>query len=340
MADNDATNEQTSDHQSWKEARHIVSLVGEPPRFLSAAVQFLLKDVRENNDQVSDLTMAFLKRLLSSPSFLSALYYATKVYHPETLKHQREVPAIDLVNAYSAKDISAFLSLLYLFRRISKGCNQEAFAPLAERVANRASVGGLLGLAIPRIGFSQGLLLASMPSLARGMFLGIDTKGYLKLESELEKGKVTDRLAEEYARWGCSSLQVGILLLQLLGAGAEIYERLVLGLAASELPDPKSSEDLYSAKLTEIWVVSLLETGKPPEMVHRGEYYPLANELASLLDSVQTLHRSPEDFRWLLKTKRSLSSGDAPELASASEPISGRSDDISEHLTQELEGEE
>lgn len=133
------------------------------------------------------------------------------------------------------------------------------------------------------------------------MFIGIDKKGFQKQKTRLKISNEPFNLELEHQRWGCNHLQITALLLQSLSAGAKVFDAVVLGLSAKTLDEAEAYgiEDVYKSKLTQVWLESLLSTGKAPTMTHRGEYYPLKDDLQVLEDAARKVKEKGAITGWL-----------------------------------------
>ncbi len=292
--------------ESWDEAIKIANLIGEVPSLFSNALHFLRVDARDNNGTLGTHSKQTLKVLLNSPSFTAALHKAALTYRPRDTEGKVFKSRIAMAEIFSAGELHSLVSMLYLYRRIRKGCDPELFADHSAALIRDLELGGLIGTAIPGIGLKMALLVTGFPFLGMAMFLGIDKQGYKKQKTRLKINNERYNLELEQERWGCNHLQITALLLQSMSAGAKIFDAVVLGLSAKTLEDAEAAEspDVYRAKLTRVWLDNLLETGKSPDMTHKGEYYPLTDDLRVLEASANTVRENGRISGWL-EAKRS-----------------------------------
>jgi len=314
------------DAHSWTEAKNVVSVIGDVPRFFSSTIHYLKKDAREGHSKMSPLTETYVSQLLRSDSFKAAMYYAGTSYFPERIKDKPFRDPLNLARIYAPDELATIVSLLYLYRRIRKGCDPHLFSELSSEIVSDVDCGGILGRFLPKIGILTGLIVGGAPHLGRAMFLGVDKKNYLKYSEYLRKKKLTQLYSMEEQFWGCNQLQVSILLLQTLGFGHSIYKTLITGLSCNTLKEAEKDEELYRAKLARVWIDSLRDTTQPPQITHKGEFYPLAKDLHQMLELIGEATKRTDQQSWLNRGKKDLSPEQTPELFSPA--------DVTEQKTQ------
>ncbi len=300
-----------SNPEAWDEAKRISSLIGLAPNTFTTCVRFLRRDVDENNGQLSDVTAYCLRALLKSRNMRAALYYAVLSYRPEQLLNYKTLPAKAFQEIFSIEELACLIGVLFVFRRIKRGCPSEHFIPFAKTMHTYADIGALVGDAIPRIGLGRGLLLGTMRHLSCAMFLGVDQKNFIKYRRAL---RIEDRLFDidaEIALWQCSHAHIGSFIIQLLGLGVSEASAYAQAILPTTMYENEMAADMYRAKTLLTWVDVFQRTGTAPNIVHRGEFYPTAVALSRLNEFVARVRKEGSLSYWLLKNWADLT----PEAA-------------------------
>jgi len=139
-----------------------------------------------------------------------------------------------------------------------------------------------------------------MKILAELPFSMHDPKGY--------EIYLTHRAADPYrydthferTRWGCATSQIAGCLLQSSGLGRDLVEIFAHGLLEHDNFQEIEDERVYQIALSRVWIKSLIDTAQPPEITHRGAYYPRQEELQKLTVAVQKILDDPANFSWLI----------------------------------------
>ncbi|RMG39398.1 MAG: hypothetical protein D6719_13415 [Candidatus Dadabacteria bacterium] len=304
--------------ESWEIAKRIVSLLGDVPSYVTTAIGFLKRDLEQNANEASGDSLFCFKRMLRGPGMKAPFYYLTLTLEPDIVEQHESLSSLDLVRYYKADELISLLSVLYLFRRISRGCDQEIWPEVANKIIIGSELGAHIGRAIPKIGMSFGLMLGGIRHLASAMFLGIDKKGFWKYSNYLRSKNIAFDLEREMRDWGCNHGQIAALLLQKLGVGATLSNAVVSAITSDlEIVDGMD-DDTYRIKIAQIWLDSVLLYGKAPQMKVRGEYYPLKEALDHLLEHAESIRQAGSRHNWLNRTKDDITPEKTPLLFSES----------------------
>ncbi|MCI5064240.1 hypothetical protein MRY87_00795 [bacterium] len=299
---------------SWDAARRFAGLIGDPPRFIRATIHFLRRDVEENGNELSFQAQSCLLPLLRSKQFQAGLYYTAQTCFPERLHGKSLNTPRKLSTLYRPDEFIAILSVMYLYRRMRKGCEKESFQQFSKNVSHNWLLCGAIGRAIEKIGFANGLLYGALPHLAQCLFLGVDRKGFKGYRTKTRQSKLLFFLEEEEERWKCNCLQVAVLIAQCLGLGKQYHDPFMLGLPNTDLAALQNNDELYGAQLLLVWLSALKETGNAPDMPHRGEFYPFASEMEFLKGVTEKIINAPHEELFLHKSEKDLSPQLTPEL--------------------------
>lgn len=301
--------------EPWEQAKQIASLLGDVPSPFATAIRFLRIDAERWDNEIGKLSQFCMRRLVNSMTCRSALYYCARTFRPEKLASLEQLGPEALLKIFNAGELSTILAMIYLYHRVKRGCNKKNWELIAQPLMVHCELGGHIGEAIPNIGLSIGLLSGAMRFFGSSMFLGIDEKQYLKYRRDNKIKRIAYDLDQEFTLWGCNHIQVGSLMLQALGLGVPFAQAIAVGLEQG-YPDPASQLNHLpmAVGVTSTWIDSFLKTGKVPDIIHRGEFYPRENDLAKLEAAVKAILANGSQHQWLMRGKSDISAESVPFL--------------------------
>jgi hypothetical protein len=326
----------------WEIARKYSALFGNPPSSFTSLIRLLRMDDEKNNGAVSFHSKHQLQRLLRGLSFKSPFFFALKTYRAEQIEAMKLAAVADLIPLVKVSEIAAVLGLLYVYRRARKLCESSEWEFVTDSLHARVELGGFFGLAVPRVGFSLGLLCEGVPTLANVAFVMNDLKGFKEYRRTLKLSKKRHDLGYEAKRWGCTHVQIAASLLVSMGFGTDLVDALTTGLSSPKLLEFKPQmASAYAASVVGIWVESLLQKGREPDMMHVTAYYPEKEPLQWLLREAARTSKEGSRYTWLEKKKEDLTRAAAPELALNElhlAPAEAETDAAAESFDDEIEG--
>lgn len=292
------TNDNTDDLEAWQNAQGYAGLFGEIPATFSSVVRALKVDIESG--KLSDGSIYLVQRLLRSKAVLSPFYFGIE----EFAKYSNiEVsPLSTLISKIKPGDLAGLLAVIYLYKRAARLCSDEEWAHITPGMTVEIDLGGRIGYAMPAVGFQTGLLTGSLRWFALGAFLLHDKKGFIEYRRLLKQKNNIFDLDWERARWGCTSSQVAAVFLQSFGFGVDAVNGLAAGLSQNPPELALKDKSIYRSYITSVWIQSLRTTAAPPDISHRGEFYPDAKELSFLTEDAQRL-RDKGSSMWIAKTK-------------------------------------
>lgn len=318
---------------SWEEAKKIAALIGDVPPTFTTLVHFLRQDIAKNNGLLGPYSQYCLRRLLQAPGAKAPLYFAALTYVPQKVELYSRIESVTFTKFFTLEDLSLIVGLLYLYRRIRRGIDPNEWPALAKELMVRTDVGGLVGRAMPAIGIGAGLLVGASRHLGAAMFLGIDKAGFAKYRRRARAKGVALDVEDELATWGCTHVQIAAMLFQTMRLGVDIVDSLSRGLTF------KYSEYLDASvlriNLALLWIESMLATYAPPDIVHKGQFYPLAKELAYLSDSVKKIRKEGSPYHWFDRGHLDISAEKTPALYGAEDEDGKAPPEIDQELSEE-----
>lgn len=300
--------------ESWAEARKIAGLVSNVSALFSTAIRFLRKDTEAKLPSMSQSSRYAVQRLLNSESFKAPVYYAALTFKPEAVHNAPHLTPRALAELLSPVELANMIGLLYLYRRIQKGCDPTEWSELTKLIHLHGEMGGHLGVAMKNIGLGHGLLLGTIRHLSMGLFLGMDKKAFTQYRRGMKIAKRDFDLDLERKNWGCTHLEVASILIQSLGLGGEHSKAITSGLLLTGIPDKQLDIDSYRMRIGWAWIRSLIETGAPPNITHRGDFYPLKAELERLTSTAERVINGISTHHFFAKGKEDISPSLTPKL--------------------------
>lgn len=306
----------------WLVGNQYGQMIGQPPSSFSTLIRGLLADKIKNSDQISFHQEQAMLRFLRGESMKAPFYYALKTFKSGLLQGS-PIPLKQVVQSFSAYELSAFLGLLYTFRRARALVkNETEWEFLRRLVITRSEIGALVGYSMPQIGPALGTIAGGLRFLGFVPFIIHDQKGFTEYRRHLKKEDLLTDYKWEMARWGCTHGHVATQILISLAFDRETAMELGSGMLEQTLPEEKNSKVRYAVKLVEIWTSALMETGKEPALRHSGNFYPVAAELSALLAGVARSNQAGSQYYWLEKGKADISPHDTPEFITAEQNAS------------------
>ena len=312
---------ETETPESWEVAINYSALLGTPPSSFSSAIRSLLLDEERNKGQLSPGVRAAVLRLMNSPSMRVSVHFAALELFPQKFAGQSELRSEALIAPFRPFELATLLGLVYLFRRARKLADPEEWALVQSGMVRAVELGALVGIAIPKIGFATGMFAGGLHTLALITFHLHDRKGFKEYRRHLKSKALFFDGNYEMQRWGCTSPQVGGLLIQNLGFGmtlARAFAHSLIHRSSMASGGARASEvtDSHRGFLVAFdWIDSLAKTGQPAETVHDARYYPLQAAREQLLSSVQQLTTGAARVSWLAATKEDLPGAESSKVA-------------------------
>lgn len=247
----------------------------------------------------------FVERLFKSKSLIAPFHFAAKALGKEKKGGSLTT---HILQVFSPFELAIMLSLVYLMRRAKTLCDPDEFKYLADPIYENSLVGLAAGRIIPAIGGGMGLIEGTMRHLALSTFLKHDVKGFKEYRRERKRLADGWRPDLEAERWGCSSIQIASVFLQVLGFGVH-RSNAYINAYRSNL-DVGTTEEISVARdirMATLWRESLISTGNKPEIAIPGKYYPTMNDLSQVITIILNAKKDPSICHWLERGKDDLS---------------------------------
>lgn len=295
---------------SWNVAAKYASLIGPMPSSFSSTIRMFISDQQKAGSpskyQPSENMMYSLRRIMRSDSLKSPIYFAATSMHSDKIKLGQPLDERQLLEIMGADILSALIGIVYLYRKMQPVCAAKQWESLVQEMHYQMELGAALGYAIPNIGPGVGIFTGALRFLAQAVFLSKDEKGFRAYRRELTNASKSYDLELEDNRWKCNHLQVGAKLLQSLGYGLAYATGFTFGLGAVDAVGLDQDEAMYRWWITGLWIESLRRTNSPPDITHKGKYYPEKIDLDRLMSKVNDLASNGPTLLWMEKRKEDM----------------------------------
>jgi hypothetical protein len=295
--------------ESWESARGYAGVMGEIPSSFAVVVRALMNDQATGANQPSQASRYGVLRLLRSPSVFAPLYFAAALVNDSSgAAPQSSTTESELIKSFTPHELAVLIGTVYYFRRAQSLCPPEEFKYLADCISENATVGLMLGQAIPGLGIGNALTEATMPLFGLSSIIKHDPEGFKEYRRWLKRTGSSWNEDYEMTQWGCTRVQIGSIIVQLLGFGIQRANALLIGLTAATgiLEEEAISKDI---RMAELWRTAIFNTGKPPELALPAKYYPKEVTLKRVLAKLSEIRLDATISGWLLKTKEDLPAG-------------------------------
>lgn len=304
--------------ESWDFARRFAGLFGTVPSSFTSTIRGVLADW-ERTKAISNGNKFLLLRLLKTASIKAPVYYAAATYKSESIESGDYIPPEGFLKFFTPQDICSMLGLVYLYRRAKRLCAEEEWAFVGGVTQTQVDLGGCLGFSIPAIGGTVGILGLGLWQLAYAAFLIHDQKGFVEHRRNLKQRKLFRDEEMEMARWGCCAYQIATVMAQSLGFGVQFSDVMTRGFSPENRRNGALDKEAYRFAIATVWMEALQNTGKIPNIAHKGEFYPSKGTVQLLEEVAPRIQQEGSSFNWLDRSKNDVSPDLTPALYSAEE---------------------
>ena len=344
--DNKNSNREMNDAESLVTARAYSNLIVEIPSSFTSTVRTLILDQEKNSGKLSAAGRFLALRLLKGPSLLAPFYFAGLTYKNKELGAEGGPTLQNLVKVFSPYEISGLLGLIYLLRKVKGTVSEIIWDEHKPHIFKGIEIGGHLGLALPKIGFTMGLFCGGLGKLGQCLFQKHDEKAYKEYRRHLRAKKLDLDLQYEMGVWGCTQYNVASMFIQLLGYGVNTANSYSAGMSGGIVPGGgEPPPDVYRFKIASVWLDSLKSTGLVPNITHKGDYYPTKEATELLVQEIGIILEKGSKLAFLDKTKEDLSPEKTPYLfpnvaQTKTAPVEVPEGEVSEEVKNQIKAED
>jgi hypothetical protein len=300
--------------ESWEVANAFTDTLGRYPASVTSLVRFLFQDFDADPSTLSPDSRFMLVRFLKSRAVQAPYFYSMGFFRSDNLvPMDRAFVVDDFIEGFSAPEHALILGLLFSYRMALRSNNVEMIEEILPRLQYSANIGWLSGEALKHVGSFSGMLVGLYGWLGVLPFAKHDPEGFKFYLRHLRKEEASRPDVEfEHQRWGCTSTQVGILLLQRLGFGVSRLVPLMRATTTrATLGGLEPAEKRF--RVAEVWVRYLVERRSSPSIPLPPAFYLSEADINFIVEKVtdKTAKRNSE---WLQATKDWVSPTSTPQL--------------------------
>lgn len=293
-----------SEDGQWTQALEYAKRIDPISSLFSQCIRAIQNGTRTAQDPARARAIAVeaaLPLVRRSPSLTQMLVAGVRQLKPRTAEPVGKSEPSFLLREFSADEMSAIIALGYLIPAVRKRCNAEEWQRIEPRFLEHVDVAHFVGEKISQIGSGVAIAFAGARYLGMGLFASADLKLFKEYRRLLDKMGVVFIPEEEDKRFGCTSAQVGAVLLQRMGYG----ERVPFGsglLSPTEVATSESDFDFAAWSLAANCVDKVHAEEAELHDVYWGEDLIASREM--LLDLRRNSSKfSGSRFAWIVGNK-------------------------------------
>ncbi len=281
---------------------------------MTSLIRQPLADAETDSWELSPRGVFFLGRFFNSRSFQSPYFHAISMFKKERLQPEDEpFTTRDFLESFSGAEHAVFTGLVFLHRMARRGTDRDLLTGIDEWLQRGVNLGWYIGKSLKPVGTEAGMLVGSLRWIGLFPFAKRDPQGLKKYLRHLKSQNLATTDPEfEYDQWCCTSLQVGLLLLQRLGFGMNKLVPLMRAMTTNS-PIPSKDPEERSYRVVEVWTRYLLEVRKTPSIPMQPSYY-LSKERIDQISAEALMADAPRVTNWLSAHHSYLTPDTAPQL--------------------------
>ncbi len=285
--------------KQWEAARYFAISFGEVPNSFSSTIRGLIADDAKSADSYSQGSKFMAGRLLKSASISTPLRLAMQLYFPDKAAALQNPTPESFLSFFKPIEMAALLGVVYAFKKVKRRAPADEWEQFSKTLTRCVDMGGLVGRALPKVGFSLGLLVGAFSGIAQVPFMLQNAKDFKNYRRKLGKTVPFD-FNLQLESFGCTHAHVCSMLLPNLGYGVALSQLIAEGLMGELVTPPGPEKEIYRSYIANIWIRSLFSTSQIPDIVHKGGYYPLKADLDRMLQGVEAAQNTQS---WLESAK-------------------------------------
>ncbi len=306
------TNQKTED--SLLIARKYVEILPAPSSLFSSCIRAIknAETALRGADQapLKDLAVSSSSFLVSiSPTLKGVFYRAAENLHKEELEKLSPLTTKGLLSLFEPSEITAILSLTYLFRHVRRKTDPAELDRLLKKMMTQIEIGSIVGKTIRHIGSGNGMLLGGMRYLSLALFSVVDIKKFQEMRRALDKADKLFDVERERELFGCTHLQISSYFAQVFGLGVTTAMGLALNQKEEDLQnyDEAVAEELLCWRIAIMMTEAFHQSGTLPTVGEDNEMYLPPEELEALKKHCWSVLRDGTTLDWLTFSHKNLS---------------------------------
>ncbi len=298
----DESGDSTKDYnspESWAIARTYSTLLTPVPYSVASGVAALWAEHSRQQENpgspISPSVYSALRLFAQSTKLKLPIYFAATTLYPEKVSELQEDDAVkSMLHILGPGLFAAFLSLVFLHRRLNKIMEPEAWANMSKEMVLNMELGFLIGSAVPRLGPAGGTIAAGIRYTAFCTMM-------LRTPDQFKKYRVAKKrqldIDYEHSVWGCDHSQISAYTLKELGLSLDLRKN---AHALRQLDDDQMCEltgELATWRAA-LRFVDAIKHGQDLKK-HAGDLKLSEEELADLTSKTEELFSGKSRFGWM-----------------------------------------
>ncbi len=315
----------TFSEKSWEMAIAFADSVGKAPSSIQVLVRNLLGDeqVDVDTDEPNRESVQFLRRFLKSPAFKAPYFQAVELFRAEMIGAADE-PFIDqdFIDSFSCLEHAIISSLMFMHRSAVRGADAVSMREATKRLQRGLNLGWFVGNTLKSIGPGVGMLVGGVRWLGLLPIARHDGDGFKSYLTDLDTSSPTGPIPDvEEKTWGCSSVQIGLLMLQRFGFSATHLVPLMRALTtcALRLPSEPFERSCYAA---DAWIRNMVDPSFHPSIPLPPTFYLAKDGMDEIQRRVFAASKRGV-ANWLTALSEHLTPETAPQLFCSEEADNG-----------------
>lgn len=300
---------------SWQKALGYSKKLGYIPLALPVAIRTLIADSKSKERIIRPVTKYQVARILRGANFKSMLYYVSDLTSRETVRGASSLSVGELMDLYPPMDLAAMLSCYVSFRLASKSTPKELLDAIRPHLVRESYAGALVGVAIPRLELTGGLLWGCSRHIAHMLMSSDEPRKYIQWRAKAQQVPFSKQSELEIDTWGCTSSQVASMVLANMGLGNETACLMERAGSYRGAVTAIIETDLQNFRLAVLWFDCFLNRQQQPTEKLAGKMFPFETDRAKVEAALERF--DPGSPSWLERSGADISPEQTPALFAA-----------------------
>jgi hypothetical protein len=232
----------------------------------------------------------------------------------------------DFIDSFSCLEHAFISALMFMHRTVIRGAEVGSMEQVTKRLQRTLNLGWFIGDALKPVGPGIGMLVGGVHWLGLLPIARHDSEGLNSYISQLDESAVAWAAPElETKLWGCSSVQVGLIMLQRFGFSATRLVPLMRVLTSNgfRLPVDPFERSCYAA---DAWIRNMIDPNTHPSIPLPPAFYLSQDRIDEIQRRVFAATKRGVS-NWLTAAPASMTAETAPQLFCNQDKETLQSDD-------------
>lgn len=300
--------------QSWEHAIAFADSLGAAPSSIQLLVRSPLGHEDASTEEPGRDSSLFLIRFLKSAAFRAPYFQAISLFRSEMIGPPDE-PFLeqDFIDSFSCLEHAFISALMFMHRTVIRGADVACMEQVTKRLQRTLNLGWFIGDALKPVGPGVGMLVGGIQWLGLLPIARHDSEGLHSYIEHLDTSTAAWTVPElETKLWGCSSVQVGLIMLQRFGFSAVRLVPLMRALTSNglRLPTDPFERSCYAA---DAWIRNMVDPNSHPSIPLPPAFYLAQDRIDEIQRRVFAASKRGVS-NWLTAAPDSMTPDSAPQL--------------------------